>query len=147
MISIVEEVQWNFSECTATCPRESVLPIRLRPDFSVVFEGSAGQAEHRSQRKVARKRSLRAHILRTSPEHVYLCQRLRQVRLDAGLTQADLAERLNKPQSFVAKVETQERRLDLIEFVKWNIACENIDAAHETITTLAGGLHGNPTKP
>jgi hypothetical protein len=24
---------------SATCPRESVLPIRLRPDFSVVFEG------------------------------------------------------------------------------------------------------------
>ena len=31
---------------SATCPRESVLPIRLRPDFSVVFEGYAGRAEH-----------------------------------------------------------------------------------------------------
>ena len=31
---------------SATCPRESVLPIRLRPDFSVVFEGYAGGAEH-----------------------------------------------------------------------------------------------------
>ena len=27
---------------SATCPRESVLPIRLRLDFSVVFEGYAG---------------------------------------------------------------------------------------------------------
>ena len=28
---------------SATCPRESVLPIRMRPDFSVVFEGYAGK--------------------------------------------------------------------------------------------------------
>ena len=31
---------------SATCPLESVLSIRLRPDFSVVFEGYAGGAEH-----------------------------------------------------------------------------------------------------
>ncbi len=51
---------------SATCPRESVLPIRLRPDFSVVFEGYAGKAEHRRQRQEARRRSLRVDILRTS---------------------------------------------------------------------------------
>jgi transcriptional regulator with XRE-family HTH domain len=34
------------------------------------------------------------------------------------LTQAQLAERLGKPQSFVAKVERGERRLDVVEFVK-----------------------------
>lgn len=84
--------------------------------------------------------------LRT-PEHVYLCQRLRQVRLDAGLTQVDLAARLDKPQSFVAKVETQERRLDVIEFAKWMMACDSIDVAHQTITALAGGLHGEGQRP
>jgi hypothetical protein len=31
---------------SATCPSESVLPIRLRPDFYVVFEGYTGWAEH-----------------------------------------------------------------------------------------------------
>ena len=51
---------------SATCPRESVLPIRLRPDFSVVFEGYAGVAEHWRPRQEARKRSLRADILWTS---------------------------------------------------------------------------------
>jgi hypothetical protein len=51
---------------SATCPRESVLPIRPRPDFFVVFEGYAGGAEHRCRRQVARKPSLRANILRTS---------------------------------------------------------------------------------
>ena len=50
---------------SATCPRESVLPIRLRPDFSVVFGGYAGGAEHWRCRQEPRKRSLRADILRT----------------------------------------------------------------------------------
>ena len=76
--------------------------------------------------------------LRT-PEHVYLCQRLKQVRFDAGLTQADLAERLKKPQSFVAKVETQERRLDVIEFAKWMAACDGLDMVSEIVATIAKG--------
>lgn len=76
--------------------------------------------------------------LRT-PEHVYLCQRLRQVRVDAGLTQADLAGRLDKPQSFVAKVETQERRLDVIEFAKWMTACEGLDRVSEIVASIADG--------
>jgi transcriptional regulator with XRE-family HTH domain len=40
---------------------------------------------------------------------------LRQIRLDAQLTQADLALRLKKPQSFVSKYENGERRLDIVE--------------------------------
>jgi transcriptional regulator with XRE-family HTH domain len=40
---------------------------------------------------------------------------LRSVRTQAGLTQAELAERLDLPQSFVSKYESGERRLDLIE--------------------------------
>ena len=50
---------------SATCPRESVLPIRLRPDFLVVFEGYAGGAVNRATPRRARMRSLRADILRT----------------------------------------------------------------------------------
>ncbi|SEM27642.1 hypothetical protein SAMN05443999_11819 [Roseovarius azorensis] len=50
---------------SATCPRESVLPIRLRPDFSVVFEGYAGGAVNRATPRRTRMRSLRADILRT----------------------------------------------------------------------------------
>jgi hypothetical protein len=50
---------------SATCPRESVLSIRLRPDFSVVFEGYARWAEHRRRRQAARKWSLGVDILRT----------------------------------------------------------------------------------
>jgi transcriptional regulator with XRE-family HTH domain len=38
-------------------------------------------------------------------------------RKQAGLTQHELARRLKRPQSFVAKYEGGERRIDVIEFV------------------------------
>lgn len=47
--------------------------------------------------------------------HRRLLKLLRQLRLAAGLRQADLAGRLGKPQSFVSKYETGERRLDILE--------------------------------
>lgn len=37
-------------------------------------------------------------------------------RRRSGLTQAELAERLGRPQSFVSKVEQRQRRVDVIEF-------------------------------
>ena len=40
---------------------------------------------------------------------------LRQVRLEAGLRQTDVAAKLGKPQSFVSNYESGERRLDLLE--------------------------------
>lgn len=40
---------------------------------------------------------------------------LRQIRLEAGLRQADVAKRLGQPQSFVSKYESGQRRLDLVE--------------------------------
>jgi transcriptional regulator with XRE-family HTH domain len=40
---------------------------------------------------------------------------LREVRIGAGLTQVELAKRIGRPQSFVSKYESGERRLDLVE--------------------------------
>jgi DNA-binding XRE family transcriptional regulator len=50
-----------------------------------------------------------------SAEYQRLCALLRELRLEAGLTQVQVAERLGVPQSFVSKYESGERRLDVIE--------------------------------
>jgi transcriptional regulator with XRE-family HTH domain len=48
--------------------------------------------------------------------HQLLLQRLlKDIRVEAGLRQSDLAERLNEPQSFVSKYENGERRIDVLE--------------------------------
>jgi transcriptional regulator with XRE-family HTH domain len=47
-----------------------------------------------------------------------LCDLLRDARHKAELTQQKLAQKLAKPQSFVAKYENGERRLDVVEFVQ-----------------------------
>lgn len=54
--------------------------------------------------------------LRTK-DHKRLLALLRQTRKEAGLTQQDVADRLKVPQSFVAKYEGGERRIDIIEFI------------------------------
>jgi len=45
-------------------------------------------------------------------------KKLRQARLDAGLTQEEVARRLGKPQSFVSKCESGERRVDVVELTR-----------------------------
>jgi transcriptional regulator with XRE-family HTH domain len=52
-----------------------------------------------------------------SPEQQLLRELLIAARDKAGLTQQKLAKRLGTHQSFVAKYEGGERRLDVIEFV------------------------------
>ena len=47
-------------------------------------------------------------------------------RTAANVTQVELAERLGRPQSFVAKVEGGDRRLDVIEFLQIAVAL-NVD--------------------
>ncbi len=42
-------------------------------------------------------------------------EKLRQARLEAGLSQSEVAQFLGKPQSFMSKVESGERRLDFVE--------------------------------
>lgn len=55
--------------------------------------------------------------LRT-PAHRKLVQELRTARREAGLSQQQVAELLGVPQSYVAKIELGERRIDVIEFLK-----------------------------
>lgn len=52
-----------------------------------------------------------------SPRQRRLLKRLIAARKNNGFTQSQIAEMLSRPQSFVAKYEGGERRLDVIEFL------------------------------
>ena len=47
-----------------------------------------------------------------------LIEKLVEARKAAGMTQQALADQLGRPQSFVAKYENGERRLDVVEFLQ-----------------------------
>lgn len=40
-----------------------------------------------------------------------------EARRAAGLTQSELSQKINKPQSFISKYERAERRLDFVEVI------------------------------
>lgn len=56
-------------------------------------------------------------------EYAAVLAELRKIREAAGLSQRALALLLDVPHSWVAKVETGERRLDLLEFQRFAAAC------------------------
>ncbi|MFP6558230.1 helix-turn-helix domain-containing protein [Paraburkholderia sp. B3] len=47
-----------------------------------------------------------------------MLDRLIAARKERGISQAELAARLGRPQSFIAKIEGGERRIDVIEFLE-----------------------------
>jgi transcriptional regulator with XRE-family HTH domain len=53
-----------------------------------------------------------------APRYQRMLARLREARETAGLRQAQVAEQLGKPQSYVSKVESGERRIDPIELAE-----------------------------
>ena len=55
---------------------------------------------------------------------------LAEARQDKALTQSEVAARLRKPQSYVSKYESGERRLDVIEFLE---VCEALTVSPMTI--------------
>jgi transcriptional regulator with XRE-family HTH domain len=52
-----------------------------------------------------------------SPEYARLIATLVATRKDADVRQQALARKLGRPQSFIAKYEGGERRIDVVEFV------------------------------
>jgi transcriptional regulator with XRE-family HTH domain len=71
-----------------------------------------------------------------SEEYQQLCALLRQLRRDASLTQVEVAERLDVPQSFVSKYEAGERRLDVVELSHVAEALET--TLDDVVARLAG---------
>jgi transcriptional regulator with XRE-family HTH domain len=65
-----------------------------------------------------------------SPESIRFCSWLRNQREAKGLTMREAGELLGKPHSFIAKIETGQRRLDVIEYVWY---CDKLG-----FNTLAG---------
>lgn len=53
-----------------------------------------------------------------SSEYKTVIKKLREAREAAGLTQAEAAEKLGKPQSYISKIERGERRIDIVELTK-----------------------------
>jgi len=51
-------------------------------------------------------------------QHKALIALLIEKREAAGLTQSDLAAKLNEYQSFVARLESGQRRVDVVEFLE-----------------------------
>ena len=59
-----------------------------------------------------------------TPAYRRMLDLLRAAREEAGLSQRDLAARLDVAPSWVAKVELGERRLDVVEFIRVTTALE-----------------------
>ncbi len=54
-----------------------------------------------------------------SKAYGHFLELLREARLKAGLTQAEAAKRFKKPQSFLSKCESGERRVDVVELIEF----------------------------
>ena len=50
-----------------------------------------------------------------TPQQKRLLSLLRELRVEAGLTQTELGSRIQKDQTFISKYESGERRLDILE--------------------------------
>lgn len=52
-----------------------------------------------------------------SPTYERFLLELRRARIAAGVTQVEAAKRLGRPQSFISKCESGERRVDVAEYL------------------------------
>ena len=52
-----------------------------------------------------------------SKQYAAFLKILVQERKSAHITQQELASRLGKPQSYISKLESAERRMDIVEFL------------------------------
>jgi len=56
-------------------------------------------------------------------EHKAIVERLKEARRETGLTQVEVAKKLGKTQSYVAKIESGQRRFDVVQLKAFAILC------------------------
>ncbi|RUL70518.1 helix-turn-helix domain-containing protein [Dyella choica] len=83
------------------------------------------------------------------PEHRIFAELLRDVRMQAELTQEQLATTLDVDQAFVSEAERGRRRLDTVQVRDWCLAC-GIDLVHisrEFQKRLSNPRYQEPREP
>lgn len=56
-----------------------------------------------------------------SKDYKKIIERLKKVRIETNLSQQAVADKLGKPQSYISKIESGERRLDVAEMKKFAV--------------------------
>ena len=56
-----------------------------------------------------------------SKDYKEIIERLKKARIAADLSQQAVADKLGKPQSYISKIESGERRLDVAEMKKFAV--------------------------
>lgn len=52
-------------------------------------------------------------------EYAYFVERLRRARLEAKLTQVQVAKKIDRPQSHISNVESGQQRVDVVELKRF----------------------------
>lgn len=52
-------------------------------------------------------------------EYKVFVQRLKKARMEAGLTQVEVADKLGRPQSHISNVESGQQRVDVVELKRF----------------------------
>jgi transcriptional regulator with XRE-family HTH domain len=61
-------------------------------------------------------------------EHIHAVEQLKKARIEAGLSQEKVAKLLKTTQSYISKVESGQRRVDIIQLKKFaEIYKKNLD--------------------
>ncbi|EBC1275300.1 helix-turn-helix transcriptional regulator [Salmonella enterica] len=76
-----------------------------------------------------------------SDDYQSVISALKQARVRRNITQTAIATALGRPQSFIAKVENGERRLDVVEFIRlaqllgmdWQSELQNIARKYDPL--------------
>lgn len=75
-----------------------------------------------------------------SKEHIYLRKILTERRLELGLSQRSLGQKMGVLYSFIGKIETGDRRLDVFEFITY---CKGLDLEPTKVLKLLEDFNEN----